>query len=501
MNPEFENPFADYSTIVFGERFIGRKESLKTVENRTVRPKESGNLAVIGEPRIGKSSLVYKALIEKKDDLTSKNVLPIWINFGIFDNASAFFSSLVTQCISEMEGLKWLSEPVQHSADRALGNELSMDERYGKILKFFEKVRQAGYRMIFILDEFDHARHIFKGNISDFQKLRDLSYYPKWRITLITTSRRSIRDIEIQTAAASNLAGIFHNHYLGMFNDEDIEEYFKRFSSVGLSLSPKARESIYFYCGGHPYLLEMLGYEIVEIFREKQAVDLEEAVSRTSQSFLNQYDHMTDLLKEDQALEKLIQILFGPVVDVKPIDTDEFLKYGIIRTTSEGTFATYSAHFQIFLNLVGRDIDLWPVLGDTERSLRLLISTIMLETYGENWIERREKKLSSLKAIFDKCREAQQKEENSFGSRSSQNLLDFTYPYELFAIIFAEWENFKSIFGKNKNYWDQRAQLLSKIRNPLAHSRDKALHDYERQLAEGYCNEILTVIGLYKNSE
>ena len=31
MNPEFENPFADYGGIVRGDRFIGRSDSLRVV--------------------------------------------------------------------------------------------------------------------------------------------------------------------------------------------------------------------------------------------------------------------------------------------------------------------------------------------------------------------------------------------------------------------------------------------------------------------------------------
>lgn len=102
--------------------------------------------------------------------------------------------------------------------------------------------------------------------------------------------------------------------------------------------------------------------------------------------------------------------------------------------------------------------------------------------------------MEQLKPIFEKCREAQEKEEKSFGSRASRNLIDFTYPQDLFAIIFSEWNTFKAIFGKDKNYWDQRVQLLAKMRNPLAHNRDEALYDYEKQVADGYCREILTVL-------
>jgi hypothetical protein len=150
------------------------------VVSRIIRPKEGGNLAIIGEPRIGKSSLVYKAIVESREKLIVKNLLPIWINLATYDQAPLFFRSLVARCVDEMEELNWLSEPIQRSARRALEDELSWSEGYNRIQRFFEKVKQAGYRVLFILDEFDHARHLFKGDISGFQGLRELSYRPEW---------------------------------------------------------------------------------------------------------------------------------------------------------------------------------------------------------------------------------------------------------------------------------------------------------------------------------
>ena len=54
--------------------------------------------------------------------------------------------------------------------------------------------------------------------------------------------------------------------------------------------------------------------------------------------------------------------------------------------------------------------------------------------------------------------------------------------------------SFKDIFGRDKRYWNQRAEYLSKVRTPLAHNRDAVLQEYERQIAEGYCNEILNAL-------
>lgn len=496
MDTFYENPFSDFGNIVRGERFIGRKEKILEINNRVIRPHEPGNLAIIGEPRIGKSSLIYKAIIEQKESLHARRVIPVWVNLATYDRAAILFRSLVTSCYDALGDLDILTDTIKKAAQVALQDELSWTEGYSRIQRFFEKVRDSGIRILFILDEFDHARNLFKGDVSGFQGLRELSYRPEWRVTFITTSRRSIRDIELQTKAISTLDGIFQKRYLAMFNRNDLDEYYHRLESAGMKVDNAVNGRINYYCGGHPYLLEMLGYEMVELLRESDSVDVDIAARRIEHSFLDQYDRMTDLLREDKSLHRILQILFGPVIDVTQADVEEFLKYGLIEESSDikGNYKAFSQHFHSYLEMIERQIDLWPLWKETEKTLRAVITSRMLEQYGEDWVNKLERSHASLKAIFDSSREAQQKEEKTFGSRASRNLLDFTYPQDLFAIVFKEWSIFKAIFGKDKGYWEQRIQILSKVRNPLAHNRDSALYDYERKLAEGYCNEILTVL-------
>ncbi len=495
---DFINPFSDYGNIVYGERFINRRDSVRTVENRVIRPREPGNLAVIGDYRIGKSSLVYHSIMERKIDLLKERRIPIWINLATFDSAPIFFRSLVTSSYDELDSLGWLSDEIKTAAERALLDELSWSEGYGRIQRYFEKIRRANLQILFILDEFDHARHLFKGDISGFQGLRELSYRPEWRVTFITTSRRSLQSIELQTKAISTLDHTFHKHYLGMFNEDALGEFFECLSSVGIIVTPQIKEKFLFYCGGHPYLLEMLGYEVVELFRETNTLDVELAAKRIEQSIIDHYEHMLGVLREDESLNKILQILFGPVIDAKPIDAEELQRYGLIKSTDEGIYVAFSEHFQTYLKMIERQVDLWPLWRETEVALRRIITGKMIEHYGEQWVETLNKK-PNLKPIFEKSQEAQDKEEKSFGRRASRNILDFTYPRDLFSIIFAEWSIFSDILGKDKNYWDQRAQLLSKIRTALAHNRDQALYDYERQTVEGYCMEICSILERYIN--
>jgi hypothetical protein len=509
MRKAFENPFAGYGRIVSGNHFIGRNEIISNIDSRIIHSNNPGNLAIIGMHRIGKSSLVYKTIIEQKDKLISKGTFPIWIGLSSYDQVSRFFRSLVTKCVREMKKLNWISGEIQSLADHVK----EADDPWDDIKEFFIEVQKTGYSALFILDEFDQARHLFQGETA-FQRLRELADYPDYGLSLVLTSRRSIRDIEHAAGSNSPFHNIFQVQRLGMFSDEDLETYFSLFSSLGISISSASRERVLFYCGAHPYLLEMLGCEIVERYRQSSEIDVDKASEAISQSIFEHYDDMIRLLQEEKTLNKLLQILLGPVIDVKPTDVTELQNYGLIKLTEKnhgdekhpekGTYVAYSEHFHDYLKLHERSTeftdDVWPIWRETEKVLRGVITTTMFQAYGDNWIKELEKGRSNLKKIFDECREAQQKEEKSFGDRASQNLIDFTYPADLFTIIFAKglWQPyFQPIFGHNPNYWEQRKQLLTKCRNPLAHNRGEILKPHERKTLEAYCDEILGVLSDY----
>ena len=495
----FENPFSDYGKIICGERFIGRKQIIDVVESRIIQPTNPGNLAIIGVHRIGKSSLAYKTIIEQRDKLINKGILPIWRGLSSYDQPSDFFRSLIDEYVNEIKDLGWMTERIQHSADRALETSASWD----RIKRFFKEVKDAGYGVLFILDEFDHARTLFKGETA-FQRLRELADYPDYRLSLVLTSRRNIRDIELSAGSSSPFHNIFQVQRLGMFSDEDLEIYFSRFSNIGILITNEDKKRILFYCGAHPYLLEMLGWEIIEGFRRnsEQEINVDKVVNIILQSVFDHYDDMIRLLWEDGTLNKFLQILFGPVIDVKQTDVTELQSYGLIKPTEDGTYTAYSEHFHDYLKIHERSTeftnDLRAIWSKTENALREIITTTMSSVYGDDWIEELEKTRPNLKKdIFDPCRGRQQNEERIFADRASQNLIDFTYPAHLFLIICAKglWEqNFQPIFGENKNYWDERGKFLTKCRTPLGHNRDNILRPDQRKIFEAYCDEILGVL-------
>ncbi len=137
---KFENPFSDYGKIVRGERFIGRKQIINAVESRIIRPTNPGNLAIIGVHRIGKSSLVYKTIVEQRNKLINKGILPIWKGLSSYDDSLEFFYSLIDEFIGEMEELGWLTERIQRSADRAL----EVNATWDRTKRFLGKSKMLG---------------------------------------------------------------------------------------------------------------------------------------------------------------------------------------------------------------------------------------------------------------------------------------------------------------------------------------------------------------------
>ncbi len=476
MSQYATNPFASFGNMISSSSFIGRRGGLEAIERRVIpRLTDGGSLAIVGFPRIGKSSLVYRVLIEAKEELHKSKMLPIWINLGFYSQKQPenFFRALVMLCKEELEELQWENEAMRNAANKALKKELEWTECIFRIQRFFMKVHQSGIRVIFILDEFDHARTLFNNSIEHIQAIRDLAYYPEHQVCWVVTSRRPINDIEAKTSI-STLTGILADHYLSVFNEEeDLPAYFECCAKAGLTISPEHKEIIDRYCGQHPYLLAMLGYYLVEMYAHRNIeIDVKAAFQKAEQKFIEYYDNLITILREDdnKRFKKLLQILFGPIYGLKQTDINEMINYGLIREnpasrseqnstapTNQNTIPAYIAfshHFQEYLRLNMRWIDLWPLLGETEKALRRVIRSKLPEKYsngtneyGEYCLEAMKQARPKLASIFQQCEK--NRNDDKYGLAPSQDLLDYTYPRACSVLFSRNGMIFSSLFLGN----------------------------------------------------
>ena len=511
------NPFV-WSRRVEGEDFIGRQDIIDDIESGIFGYSELTNIAIIGINHIGTTSLAYEKIYRRKDELIiEKEVIPIWISPVSYKKSSSFLNLLVTQCASELRQLGLPSDESKAEEIQNLANKVSealkpdqWENPWFAISSFFRAVKETGYRTLFILDRFDKTRHLFFEEDKDFfDILRELAYDPDYGITLILTSRLNIEVIQSQAGSLSEFHSIFLSKRLGMFTHDDLNDYFSKFSPIGLE--PVAiRERVLFYCGAHPYLLQRLGWYIVEQLRSpiKTEINIDKIIDAILDDIFLYYDRLTKLLEEAELLDKLLQILFESDAlsneKVTGKDVNNLEGYGLIKQTESGSeangYEAYSKHFHVYLHQLYERSEfppeLWPIWWKTERALREIITTIMSRAYGDSWIRVAGQQYNILNTVFNqKCRARQQNAERKHGTAATRNLIDFTAPADLFEIICDRdlWSHrFHSIFGEDRSYWQRRKEFIAQCRNPLSHNQDFLESDDLKTFAE-YCEEILKI--------
>lgn len=502
------NPFANKGRIITGKNFIGRFEGLKTIANTVTDLPMPNNLAIIGYPRIGKSSLAMQTIIEKKECLLKENKVAIWIDFSSFSDREAFFRYLVRYSFDNLKRFLNVDDEIETAAFEVFGKTKPWDDMRYDIEVYFETICSKGYYTIFVLDEFDEARNKFKNNIEAFRKLRDLGYNAaKYGIAFVTTSRRSIKDIEIQSNVSSNLDGIFGKEYLTMYNENELLEYYRIYEDIGIQLNNFMKQRIKHYCGGHPFLLASLGFEIVESFKEGNEVNVDRIFKKIKLQFSDYYKQLIILLREDDTFIYLLQILFGPKINVKPSDIDELLIYGLI-IKDEKYFTAFSKHFQTYLKYKEREekieLETWQLISQAEKGLRQLILNLFKKEFGENWevayldsYNKIPDKKARLSNIFEILKKGYQRDIKEYGNLAlNLTLLDQTYIHQLldYFILFSWNDLFKKIFEKDKKHWNTVKKYLEKVRNPMAHQKLQLLLESEIKKVEEYCKEIITIV-------
>ena len=309
---ETENPFVISSGREIEEKyFIGRESEIRSnsptnIENSIFNNNHPPlNLAIIGIPGIGKRNLAHKAVIKRRDQLNKRKVAPIWIDVSQFDNSLQFFRSLVVKCVHEMRLLGWLTDRIENSAKLVIKAVESNTDPVDDIQVFFQEVGNAGYHTLFILDRFDRAGSIFNGN-RHFQVLRNLARQTDYHLSLLLISCRNIVEIERKAGSTSPFYELFTLPIrLTMFSDSDLKAYFSKFSDIGIQLSDEYKQRVVFYCGAHPHFLQVLGYQIVEKYRQTEKIDVDNAFKDIYYVFSQYYQHLIEFLEEVRLLKSL----------------------------------------------------------------------------------------------------------------------------------------------------------------------------------------------------
>jgi hypothetical protein len=251
------------------------------------------------------------------------------------------------------------------------------------------------------------------------------------------------------------------------------------------------------FTGGHPLFLEITGYELLEDLAIEKRLAI--IADRAPQQFIDTYLQHLAILGEDDSLLKLMQILFGPIIDASRFDVERLVRYGVVKKGAVG-YEAYSEHFQGYLRCVTRSVDPWPLWRDTERSLRELVANHLCEKYGSDWSGAFVKAYPKCAMVVAQWGENREKERLRYKDLASEELLDYSYPAELLEIMKSDWTWFGKVLGGQASDWVRVFQVLAKIRTPLAHNRTSPAYEGIIDEATGLCKQILAKLDAWRQS-
>ena len=514
------NPFADFGSIVFGQRFVGRKKELKVIEQRVLGD-NYGNLAIMGLPRIGKSSLAWQGIMTKKEELEKKKIVPIFFQTGSCRDARSFFTQILL-CLHDEIQITFDDEKYAKFIDPIVGeiNKLDDDSFLLAIIKYYKVVKRLGYKAIYILDEFDSVQKIF--DVAAFQFLRELSYNPDTKICIVTCSRKTIQEIEAKNGAISNFYGTFKDLRLGMFDDEDMKSYWSRVKLPN-DFSPTYKNKVEYYVGRHPYLLDLFNDYCCRTNTHNLDDTSNDVVAEIRLELWNQLKSIINTLEYEKVFNKAIQLILGPVYDVTKIDEEKLLKYEFVKIVDneqkmsilgrlvgaqivQGSYVCFSDYYTLLLdqNYIA-NVDYWPLWRDTEKKMRELIKIYIRNTFSPaDWeteivakfgdedrrIEGKEMWIDKFNRLI-KLRESTKR---NFPS-ASQHLIDYTLTRDMYEVFMIKaWDWFGNVFSGQRKDWTAKFIYLADIRNPMAHNNPEFISKEQRQKAEEYCKEIVRII-------
>lgn len=471
--------------IVSGESFHGREKEISKIRSLVLRDAGTTQLSVEGLPHVGKSSLVYEALMSQRRKLFEQRVVVAWVNVGSMLHANDVLAQMAEKVRRGViqAGLETTALTREFDDWKRTGELIALEE-------YFVQMRDSDVSPVVIFDEFDHVRNLTDIRPEYFQAWRQFAYMPETRVRYVVVSRRPINVLEL-TCGNSNFANVFERISLKGFSEADMTIIQDEFSAAGREVCEdlvSAWREVIGWSGSHPFLL-MNGLARLLDANERVLEDPLEGVDGFGNFCLRFYDEeLRPFLEDVGLLDPLLKELFGPI-RVGATSKRRLREYGLLPELQGAS----SSQLRVYLESLARTRTLWELWSQTEIGIRTLVLSTLVREYGDEWVEQVSASSDGIRKRLGRMAERRARGEDLFAEESG-SILEYANPRDLFALIFLRWDLFAPSLGKTKGYWEERFELLASVRNAEAHNRSLPLASAQLTIATGYCEEIVGIL-------
>jgi hypothetical protein len=258
------NPFFFAGKITNPEQFVGREKELKKIFGYldTAHTGQIQHASVVGQRRIGKSSLLYHLSQVYSTQLSGhKNYRFIYLDL---DNPNCHRLFGLLRYILDKLGLPAPAQP-------------TLERFYDLIEQEHEK---KNVWPVFLMDEFEHlpARATeFPDRVYD--SLRSLGNNNI--VGLVTSSQSKLQDLALQGKLTSPFFNIFHQIDLGEFPDVEAQALLNRGRASDQPFTDDDCGQILRIAGNHPARIQIVASAVYETKANNQSLDWKAIKSET----------------------------------------------------------------------------------------------------------------------------------------------------------------------------------------------------------------------------
>ncbi len=516
-----ENPFKT-GKIVTGEGYIGRDELFMEITDSILMSDRSPNYSLRGLTRMGKTSLAKK-IIKEVNRHNNENIVTVFYSLAIAKSFSEFLRGIVHSIYNAFKKANHLNEEIQEQfssfeewidAEKTLASTFFLKE---SLYSFFEAIDETGVKTVIFIDEFDNAIVAFENDATNFQIFRNI-IMGEYNVSCVLTNRLPIKEIDNSLPAGSTLGGVINERKIIGFSSREMDKYFELIKKCGVTLNKKQKEDIIKYGGNSPFILSLLGHEILN--SNESELDDKKCIDKIYNNKLKldirkYFDSLITHMKQEKLYSPIIQMFIGPRTTINKDDINKLLEFGYIYddknrmeefidsiTGEPFLYQTLSVDFIDYLRNTLEPINdkTWSIIISTEQILRRIIEDTLINIYKpENWQYKLKEEAKSNGYFSVKQAENFLKNgKENFPDTFNENILSVISFNALSNIIEYYWEsNFEKIFNPPYKEIEKLKEVLSylnNIRNPLAHGSENCLTNDMRFLVIDYCEEIQKTI-------
>lgn len=351
------NPFATRGMIKSESNFWGRKRETDMIYSCLLDSEEQPqSVAVVGQRRIGKSSLLYRVFQKRDadefyDELLERTVCVMVSMQGLVDCKSDDF---YTRILEDLETQEKLPGDIVHTVASTSNNS---ESKFRKILRLLDR---KDWVFVLLIDEFEAAANNSNFDKSFFDKLRAAAQEQRLAFVVATqTDLDKLWNPElISSPYSSPFFNIFYTTYLKGFEPDEVETYLQEFSAKsGRHFCEQETDLIKYIGGTHPFFLNIAAYHVFQAisisqeYSEHLLTQTHEQIIQDRALYANFRYYWQKLTPPQQ--EILLSVAKGEQIGLSGaelVDLRSLERVGLVaKQSSDGIYAPFSEAFRKYL--------------------------------------------------------------------------------------------------------------------------------------------------------